>query len=43
MTGSTAERRRNWRLILSVTPRFWPDGRQADRLGRLIHATDDFN
>jgi hypothetical protein len=25
MTGSTAERRRNSRLMLGVTRRFWPD------------------
>ncbi len=25
MTGSTADLRRNWRLIWGVTPRFWPE------------------
>src|ERR1700677_435085 len=38
MTGSTAERRRNSRLICGVTPRFWPEKDPELVVGRRIVA-----
>lgn len=38
MTGSTADLRRNWRLIRGVTPRFWPEMKPELVIGRRVAA-----
>jgi hypothetical protein len=38
MTSSTADLRRNWRLIWGVTPRFWPEMKPELVIGRRVAA-----